>query len=315
VNGHLARFVGRRALAAALLVWAVSSAALLLAASAPGDHLSDFGLDPAIAAAERRRAGLDAHPLRQAAAWLGRAVRLDLGESLKYRRPVGALVRERAVNSLRLGGAALVLATLIGIPLGVFTGSRGGGLLPAAARGSSLLMLCVPPLVTSLVLLVIASRTGWLPVGGLPPPGSGLVETMRHFVLPILALALPVAASLERLQSRALAHSLGDPSVAAARARGLSARRVVGRHALRLSLGPVLGVYGIIIGSLLSGSFAVEYVMSWPGLGLLMFDGIQYRDPYLVAGCAAAGATFLAAGIFCSDVALAVVDPRVAEKA
>jgi peptide/nickel transport system permease protein len=310
VNARLLRFAARRALAAVLLVWFVSTAALLLAAAAPGDHMLDFGLDPEIAAAERREAGLDAHPLQQVVMWIGRIVRFDLGDSLKYRRPVNELVRERAANSVWLGLAALVLATAIGIPLGVYTGSRSRGALPVVARGSSLLMLCVPPLVTSLVLLVVASRTGWLPVGGLPPPGSGFAETARHFVLPVLALALPVAAALERLQSQALAQALSDPSVAAARARGLPPSRLIGRHALRLSLGPVLGVYGIIIGSLMSGSFAVEYVMSWPGLGLLMFDGIQFRDPYLVAGCAAAGTTFLAVGIFCADVALAASDPR-----
>jgi peptide/nickel transport system permease protein len=306
----LVRFAIRRALAAVLLVWFVSTAALLLAAAAPGDHLADFGIDPAIAAEERRRAGLDAGPLVQIAGWLGRAARLDLGESLKYRRPVLALVRERAGNSFRLGVAALIAATAIGIPLGVLTGSRRRGIAPGLARASAIVMLAVPPLVTALVLLVIASRTGWLPVGGLPPPGSGLGASVRHFVLPVLALALPVAASLERLQSRSLAAALQDPSIVAARARGIPARRLIGRHALRLSLGPVLGVYGLIIGGLISGSFAVEYVMSWPGLGLLMFDAIQSRDPYLVAGCAAAGSAFLAAGILVSDVALAASDPR-----
>jgi peptide/nickel transport system permease protein len=129
-------------------------------------------------------------------------------------------------------------------------------------------------------------------------------------VLPVIALALPVVPVLERLQSRALAEALADPAILAARARGLPHRRIVWRHALRLSLKPVLAVYGVIVGALLSGSFVVEYVMSWPGLGRLMYDALVYRDANLAAGCAAAGAAFLAFGILLSDVALAAVDPR-----
>jgi hypothetical protein len=109
-------------------------------------------------------------------------------------------------------------------------------------------------------------------------------------VLPAVALALPVAASLERLQSAAFREALADPSVAAARARGIPRGRLLWRHAWRLSLKPVLAIYGIIVGSVLSGSFAVEIVTSWPGLGALTFEALRARDLYLVAGCAAAGA-------------------------
>jgi peptide/nickel transport system permease protein len=212
-----------------------------------------------------------------------------------------------------LGASALLVATALGIPLGILTGSRRGGLLIALARGLSVLLLSVPPLVTSLALLLLALRTGWFPVGGLPPGDAGIGELLRHLAMPVLALALPVAASLERLQSRAIADALSEPCVLAALGRGVPKRRVIWRHALRLSLGPVLGIYGIMIGSLLSGSFVVEYVMSWPGLGALMLDALRSRDAYLVAGCAASGSIVLAAGTLLSDVALAAVDPRVQE--
>jgi peptide/nickel transport system permease protein len=125
-----------------------------------------------------------------------------------------------------------------------------------------------------------------------------------------VSLGLPIAAVLERLQSRALADALADPSIIAAQARGLSRTRIVWRHGFRLSLKPVLAVYGIITGAVISGSFVVEYVMTWPGLGRLMYDALVYRDANLVAGCAATGAAFLACGILLSDVALAAADPR-----
>jgi peptide/nickel transport system permease protein len=133
--------------------------------------------------------------------------------------------------------------------------------------------------------------------------------------LPALALALPIAAALERLQSQAMAEALREPSVTAALARGISRRRAIWVHAFRLSLKPVLGVLGIVIGTVLSGSFVVEIVMTWPGLGDLMFQALVARDLYLAAGCAASGAVFLAAGLLAADLALAVVDPRTMDAA
>jgi peptide/nickel transport system permease protein len=116
---------------------------------------------------------------------------------------------------------------------------------------------------------------------------------------------------LERLQSQSLGEALNRPSTIAARARGISDRRIVWRHGWRQSLGPILAIYGVVIGSLFSGSFAVEIVTSWPGLGELMRQALMTRDTYLVAGCAAAGAAFLAIGILAADVAHALADPRI----
>ncbi len=308
----------RRLLLAALLVFVVSSTALLLVEAAPGDSIGGFDLDPTVAAAERHRLGLDRPFLVRYREWLGRAARLDLGESVKYGRPVNQLVAERAGKTALLGTTALLLATVIGVPLGIITGSRRN-VATSVARILSLIFVSIPPLVTSFVLLLLAARTGWFPVGGFPAMGNtsdmSVWITMRYLALPSIALALPIAASLERLQSRAMEDALAEPSIRAALARGCSVRRVVWRHALRLSLQPVLAIYGVIVGSVLSGSFAVEIVTSWPGLGALMYEGLVARDLYLVAGCAAAGSIFLATGILLSDVALALADPRVEELA
>jgi ABC-type dipeptide/oligopeptide/nickel transport system permease component len=300
----LIRLLAWRAAGAVLLVFAVASGAVLLAQMAPGDYTGVLGQDRAHIAAERHRLGLDQPVMTQYANWLTRAMRLDFGISLQTERPVGPLVRERAANTAQLAVAALVVATLAGIPCGVFTGSRRDGWLARLARSISLLLLSVPPLITSLVLLTIAAATGWLPVSG--------IGGWRHLVVPVLALALPVAATLERLQSQSIAAALERPAILAARARGISPARLIWRHGWRQSLGPVLAVYGVIIGSLFSGSFAVEIVTSWPGLADLMRQALIARDTNLVAGCAAAGAAFLAAGVFASDAAHALLDPRVA---
>lgn len=303
-------FIFRRSLWALALVLVVASAALILARLAPGDHLSAFEADPAAIAAERHRLGLDRPIYRQYLDWIGRAVRLDWGESTAHAgRSVASLIAERARHSVIIGIVALAVATALGIPLGIFTGTRRRGLLAASIQALAILSLSIPPMVLALSLLLLAARTGWFPIGGLPATGS-ILESARHVVLPVVALALPIAAALERLQSRAIASALAEPSILAARARGLSMRRVIWRHAFRLSLKPVVAVYGIMIGALISGSFVVEYVMTWPGLGRLMYEALIGRDANLVAGCAATGAAFLALGVLFSDVLLAAIDPR-----
>ncbi len=316
----MARFLVRRAAFALLLVFVVSSGALLLARLAPGDAASTLvttGAGARAIARERARYGLDRPIVEQYASWLVHAVRLDFGQSILFGRPVGELVRQGAGNTAVLALAALILATAIGIPLGVVSGSRRRGAIASAIRAASLVCLSLPPLLTSLVLVFVAARTGWFPLGGMTSieasAGDWLAwarDVSRHLPLPAVALALPVAATLERLQSQATADTLRQPYVLATLARGVPWTRIVWRDALKASLGPVASIYGLVVGSLLSGSFAVEIVTSWPGLGRLMFDALRARDIYLVAGCAALGSVFLAVGAVVSDVALAFTDPR-----
>jgi peptide/nickel transport system permease protein len=231
---------------------------------------------------------------------------------------VGTLVRERAVNTAVLATVALIFATAIGIPLGIYSGSRTRGLGRSVVRAMSVFGLSVSPLVGSLALVFLAARTGWLPVGGMTSAAGldmtwaqRLADLARHIPVPALALAIPLAASLERLQSQAMQSAAREPFVAASRARGLERMQALLRHAWPVSLRPVLGLYGVMIGSLFSGSFIVEVVTSWPGLGRLMFDALKARDLFLVAGCAATGALFLAIGTLVADLLLAWTDPRV----
>jgi peptide/nickel transport system permease protein len=313
------RYLGRRFAFAVLLVFAVSSASLVLARLAPGDYAAGaLGIDARQETLARARArfGLDRPLSAQYRDWIMGAARLDFGRSLLYDAPVGPLVGERARNTAVLAATALLLATVIGLPLGVVTGSRSGGLLAEAIRGCSILLLSLPPLLTSLALVFVAARTGWLPIGGMQSIGAArpLADRAWHLVLPAAALALPIAAMFERLQSQAMSETIGEPFVLAAFARGVPRPRVVWRDGLKPALRPVLAIYGLVIGTLLSGSFAVEIVTSWPGLGRLMLDALLARDIYLVAGCAAAGSMFLAAGTLLSDVALAAIDPRTAER-
>jgi peptide/nickel transport system permease protein len=236
---------------------------------------------------------------------------------MAYDRPVADLVPERAANTAILASVALVVGTLLGLPLGVLSGSTRSRIAAATVRAVSVFLFSMPPLLTSLFLVFVAAITGWFPIGGMQSPtatSSPLVDRLEHMVVPVLALALPLAAAFERLQGQAIIETIHQPFVVAALARGVSRRRVIWRDALKASLRPVASVYGLVIGSLLSGSFAVEMVTAWPGLGRLMLDAMRARDLYLVAGCAAAGSMFLAAGTLLSDMALIVVEPRVRDR-
>lgn len=315
----MGRYLLKRLGFAFVLVFVVSSAALLLTRLAPGDFTVVQGEHLTAEQREelRHSLGLDRSFTSQYLSWLGGAVRFDFGRSMLYSRPVSELIGERALNTAVLATAALLIATLVGIPLGVYSGTSTG-LSRAIVKLISTIGISMPPLIASLALVFIAARTGWFPAGGVTSStglemtwAQWLADLARHLPMPALALAIPLAATLEKLQSESISTSAREPFVTASRARGVTASQSVLRHAWPVSLRPVLGLYGLMIGSLFSGSFAVEVVTSWPGLGRLMFEALKARDLFLVAGCAAAGAFFLAAGTLIADLLLAWTDPRV----
>jgi len=307
-------FIVRRLLFAVVLVFAVSSASLMLARFAPGDYVTGtLGLNASQRAVDEARAryGLNRSFGAQYRDWLVGALHLDFGQSMQYDRPVTDLIPERALNTGILAVTALVVATLVGLPLGIVTGTRRRGVVPAAIRAASLVLLSMPPLLTSLFLVFAAAKSGWLPAGGMTSSsGEGLLS---HMIVPVAALALPLIAMFERLQSQAMSETIGQPYVLATFGRGVPPARVIWRDALKNALRPIASIYGLVVGTLLSGSFAVETVTAWPGLGQLMLNALRARDVYLVAGCAAAGSIFLAIGTLMSDAALAIVDPRTAD--
>ncbi|HEU4689525.1 MAG TPA: ABC transporter permease [Vicinamibacterales bacterium] len=318
----MGRFLVRRLLFAIVLIAITSSAALLLARLAPGDLTSQLGPFASSVEVEntRTRFNLDRSPLSQWWLWVNRAIRFDFGDSFLFNRPVAPLVARAAANTALLGIVSLVTATVLGLSLGIFTGARSGP-LAMLVRSASLVCVSLPPLITSLAFVFIAARTGWLPAGGMvsatasdPSWSAWVLDVLWHLPLPVLALSLPMAATFERLQSQAMAETVHQPFVLAAIARGVPSGRVLLRHAWPASVRPICAVYGLAIGVLLSGSFIVEYVTAWPGLGRLTFEALRARDVYLVAACAATGAAFLAIGTVVGDLLLAAADPRIRQE-
>ena len=284
---HLGSFILRRAVSAVVLVLVVASAAVLLARLAPGDHL-EFELTPTQIAAERHRLGLDAPSTCSISPGCGVSP-----ASISGSRP-GIPGGASATSSPSESGTPLSSAA----PRSSSrrrSGFRSAWSAPGAAairsrwttRGLSVVLLALPPVVLSLGLLFLASKTGWFPVGGLP-------RRRRRRDASSLGAAGAGARTARRRDTRAPAIARdgrrASPSVGPGRARaGIPSTRLVWSHAMRLSLTPVLAVYGVIAATLISGSFAVEYVMTWLGLGRLLYDGLIARDANVVAGCAATG--------------------------
>jgi peptide/nickel transport system permease protein len=313
----------RRLIATIILVLVVSSAAFIITRVAAANAIVvELGLrlDPGEIQRRMHELKLDRPMLSQWGSWLADLMRLDLGVSVYYNSPVAPIVAERARNTALLATIAFLTALAIGIPPAFLAAARPGSLAARVIRATSLLLLSLPSFVSSLGLVLVAARTGWLPAGGLASSTAGTtfveraIDVAWHLPLPVLALALPLAATFERLQTQALTDALAQPPVRAARARGIPARTIVWRHAGRLAIKPVAGVGGLAFGALLSGSFAVEAVTAWPGLGRLTIDALRYRDLYLVAGCAAAGTLVLALGLLISDLVIAWSDPRMRDE-
>jgi peptide/nickel transport system permease protein len=314
------RYLVARACLLVALVLAASSAMVAVTSFAPGDATAESVLSGASqeqVARERARLGLDQPPLRRVTTWLARTVRLDFGVSYRYGQPVAGLVATRAAHSALLAGTALLVAIGLAVPLGLLSGSGRFPRLAGVIGAASLVLFSLPPLLVALALTVIAVKTGWAPAGGMQSAGADewslgarLIDIAHHLLVPVLALGLPLAASLERIQHAAVAGGTASRHVLAASARGVGLWRWLWRALWRPTASPVASVLGLAAGSLLSGSLAVELVTAWPGLGRLMFEALATRDAPLAAGCGAAAAAFLALWTTLGDVLAWWLDPR-----
>ena len=314
------RFLVARACLLVGLVLAASAAMVAVTSLAPGDVTTEAHLEGASLeqiARERARLGLDRPLLVRLAVSIGQTAQLDFGTSYRYGQPVLALVATRAVHSALLASLAFAAALALGVPFGLVSGS---GRFPRLARvvgATSLVLLSLPPLLVALILTVVAVRTGWAPAGGMQSAGADewtfgqrALDIAHHLIVPVLALGLPLAASIERMQQAAVAEGASARHVLAASARGVGVGRWLWRALWRPTASPVASVLGLAAGTLLSGSLAVELVTAWPGLGRLMFEALATRDVPLAAGCGAAAAAFLAVWATLGDVLAWWLDPR-----
>lgn len=280
----------------------------------PGDParlmLGMNATDEAVAAL-RSQMGLDAPLFTRYLGWIGGMLAGDFGRSFTYSAPVASLIAERVVVSVPLAMMALVLSTVIAIPVGIFAAARRGRMGDTLATGAAQIGVAVPNFWFALLLVyVFAVWLQLVPAGGFPGWDGGILPGLRALILPAVALALPQAAILARVTRSAMLEVLGEDYIRTARAKGMPRSYVLWRHALRNAMIPVLTILGLQFAFLLAGTIIIENVFYLPGLGRLVFQAITQRDLIVVEGVVMllVGSVIIVNLIV--DICYAIVDPR-----
>jgi ABC-type dipeptide/oligopeptide/nickel transport system permease component len=300
-------FILRRLLLAIPTLFGVLVVAFLLLYVAPGDPVDAMvgeRADSTTIARLRAELRLDDPLYVQFGHYLATIAKGDLGKSYITNRPIKRDIIERFPKTLQLAGAAMLLATIVGVTLGVFSAINPGGLIDRLGLGVAYLGISFPVYWVGLLLILLFAVTlHWL-----PPSGFG---GLRYLVLPALALGMRSIAFLARMTRSAMLDALGADYVRTARAKGLPERLVVGRHALRNALIPIITVLGLDFGAYLTGSILTETIFSWPGLGRYVVNAIARRDlPAIQGSVLFLSAVFVLVNLI-TDIAYAKADPRV----
>jgi peptide/nickel transport system permease protein len=306
----LLKYAGKRVLVTLPVLWLVVTVVFLLIHLVPGDPIVQMlgeGATASDVSALRHAYGFDQTLSVQYGRYMGGVARGDFGQSLRLRESVGRLVAQRYPYTLALALASLGLGVLLAVPAGVWAATHRDGWQDRATGVVSLVGLSFPNFALGpLLILAFSIGLGWLPVSG---SGTGWAF-VTHMMLPALTLGSGLAAILTRMVRTAMLEELGQDYIRTARAKGLSERHVVYRHALRNALLPVLTVIGLQFGSLLAGAIVTETIFSLPGIGRLTLSAISNRDYALVQGCILAiGLTYVAVNLL-TDLAYVVVNPR-----
>jgi peptide/nickel transport system permease protein len=302
----MARVIAGRLVQALITLWLLSFVVFVLG-RVSGDPVAN--LVP-VESTTRERAelahelGLDKPVLQQYWGYLKDLAHGDFGVSLRFKRPVSALVVEPLLNSLRLAAVALVLSSLIGITMGILAATNRGGWWDRLAMAFALLGQSLPSFAIGMVLiLVFAVGLKWLPASGTGGPA--------HYVLPAITVGWVSAASVARLLRSSMLEVLDSEFVKLARAKGVSETGVVWKHALRNALIPVVTIIALTFGALIAGALTAEVVFTWPGLGRLAYQAVLARDFPLVQFCVLIFGAMIIGLNLVVDISYVFLDPRV----
>lgn len=304
----------KRLLSLALSLVAASVLIFLTLEVVPGDpaaYMLGINAQEDTLNALREQLGLNGTILQRYLSWAGGLLVGDFGTSYTYRTPVAELIGERLWVSLPLALYALLLSTLIAFPAGIWAASKRGTVVDSGVMGVTQLGVAIPNFwFAMLMVLVFAINLRWFSAGGFPGWEEGLFAGMKALTLPAIALALPQASILTRVMRSSLLDTLGEDYIRSARAKGLTRRQAMWRHALRNALIPVLTIMGLQFSFLLAGAIIIENVFYLPGLGRLVFQAISSRDLIVVESVVMLLVFAVILVNFAVDLAYAWVDPR-----
>ncbi len=250
--------------------------------------------------------------------WLEQAVQGNLGFSISSHRPVVELIRERLPASLSLMGISFLLSMTIGITVGALAAVKQYSLFDYATTTFAVLGNSLPSFWIGMILIwVFAVQLGWLPTGQMQsfmPRDPVWLDTLKHFILPVFVTAFVSLIYWVRYQRASLLEVLHQDYIRTARAKGVSDRRVILRHAWRNSLIPIMTLVGFSVANLVAGSYVIEVVFSWPGMAQFGFEAILKRDYPVIMGVTIFSSLFIIFGNLLADLAYIVVNPQVAAK-
>ena len=304
-------YLVRRLATLPLMLLGISAVSFALLNLAPGDP-AEMVLrqrnpaqtpSPAAVSAMRAELGLEDTLPAQYVRWISRALAGDMGRSYVTEQPVADQLARRTVPTALLTAAALALALLVAVPVGILSAQQRGGAMDAIARLAALVGAAVPSYALAFGLIILfAVKLSWLPALG--------YGSVAQVALPAIALSLAPMAQLMRLIRASLLEVLGQDYIRTAQAKGLSQQTVVIGHALRNALLPAIGAIGVNLGYLLSGAVIVETIFTWPGLGQLMVGAALTRDYPVVQGFVTYIAVVVLLANLAADIALRIADPR-----
>jgi peptide/nickel transport system permease protein len=311
----MGRFILGRLLAVVPVLVLVTAGVFFLIHLTPGDPIDAMmaeSADPSVKAALSRQLGLDQPIHVQYLAWMGRLLRGDLGRSIRNNQPVIEDVGNRIRPSVELALLALLIALLVAFPLGMLSAARRNTSVDGAGTAFALLGICMPNFLIALLLIFVFGVTlRWLPVSGYTDPLEEPINGLRSLTLPAITLGLALAAVITRTLRSSLLEALSEDYVRTARAKGLTERVILSRHALKNGLIPVATVLGLQLGGLIGGAVITEYVFALPGVGRLVVDAVFARDYPLVQGVVLLIALAYIATNLLVDLVYGFLDPRI----
>ncbi|MCG5239311.1 ABC transporter permease [Azospirillum doebereinerae] len=308
-------YIVRRLAGMMVVMLIVAAVVFVIARVVPGDPAAVMlgsSATPEDIAALRGRLGLDQPLLGQFLIYLQQIARFDLGESIFLNRPVAQALAERSELTAMLTLMSVGIAVIIGVPVGILSAAMRGRWVDQAAIGVAMLAASVPSFWIGLTLIkYLAVDLPWFPVAGYGPPDAGLLERLRHLVLPAIALGIPNSALILRFTRTSMLDVLGDDYVRTARAKGLSPLVVVLKHALRNAMIPILTVIGLTAAVMIAGAIVTETVFGLPGVGNLIVSAVLRRDYPVIQGALLVVSAIYVLINLSVDLLYAVVDPRV----
>jgi peptide/nickel transport system permease protein len=300
------RYIVQRLLQGVVLLFMVATLVFFLGrlTGNPVDLMLPEGATPEDRITMTRALGLDGSLLHQFLIFIGGALHGDLGTSIRMREPTVDVFFSRLPNTLALIPWALLLAMGLGIPLGVIASLNRGNILDRAAGTIAVLGIAIPGFWLGIVLIFVFSvQLGWLPSGRMGGP--------EHYVLPVITLAVFLVAGFMRLVRSSMLEVMDAEFVKLARIKGLSEGVVIWKHCLRNALIPVLTLWGVFVGNLITGAIITETVFAWPGVGRLTYEAVIYRDFPLLQACIILKAMLILTINLVVDILYAYVDPRI----